>query len=194
MLLTNVSPTRGHVRPENAARRYGSLRAKDIANLRAFNVIRAARSVTIFSYPAPSTHRPEPYGPNSPKALSKKAISFPDVADVHSMLDSRVSQYRAFRAHQPRWIVAPTTPSDNQGTRDRTHGVPDLPPRPFSLVAGRAASCPTHCGNDAPACQGRETTCTSNVRVSENLSIGTRSRTQNAQKNCSVVAHRASVE
>jgi hypothetical protein len=69
-----------------------------------------------------------------------------------------------------------------KGTRDRTHRVPDRSPRPFSLVAGRAASCPTHCGNDAPACQGRETTCTSNVRVSENLSIGTRSRTQNAQK------------
>jgi hypothetical protein len=144
--------------------------------------MRAARSVTIFSYPAPSTHRPEPYGPNSPKALSKKAILFPDVADVHSLLEPRLSKYWAFRAHRTRWIVAPVTPSDSQGPRDRTHRVPNRSPRPFSLVAGRGASCPTHCGNDAPACQGRETTCTSNVRVSENLSIGTRSRTQNAQK------------
>ena len=90
ILLTNVSLPRGHVRLQNAARRYGSLRAKDIANSRAFGVIRATPSVTIFSYPAPSTHRPEPHGPNSPKVLSKKAISSSDVADVHSMLDSRV--------------------------------------------------------------------------------------------------------
>jgi hypothetical protein len=168
--------------------------AKDIANSRAFQVIRAARSVTIFSYPAPSTHRPEPYGPNSPKAPSKKAISSSDVADVHSMLDSRLSKYRTFRAHRPRWIVVDMTPSVNQGTSDRTHRVPDLSPRPFSLVAGHDASCPTHCGNDAPACQGRETTCTSNVRVSEILSSARAAETKMRKKNCSVVAPRASVE
>jgi len=88
----------------------------------------------------------------------------------------------AFRAHRSHWPVLVVRPNATQRTRDRNHRAPCHLPRPFSLLAGHGASCPTHCGSDVPACQGRETTCTSNVRVSETYRSARAAEPKKAQK------------